>query len=132
MKRVPSRILWINYVEIATVMFDTDIIIWLQRGNNKAAALIDSVESREISVITYMELFQGARDKQQHKQIKNFLVTYNFITIPLSENIGHRAAIYMEEYSLADGIRTNDAIIAATAIEHNLILSSGNRKHYKM
>jgi predicted nucleic acid-binding protein len=114
------------------MIFDTDILIWLQRKNINAAELIDKTEVREISVITYMELLQGATKKVQHKQIKNFLRDCYFTVIPLDANIGHRAAIYIEEYSLADGIRTNDALIAATAVERNSELASSNRKHYKM
>ena len=113
-------------------MFDTDVLIWLQRGNSKAADIIDKAEVREISIITYMELLQCAKGKHQHKQIKSFLTDCNFLIIPLTENIGHRAAIYIEEYSLVDGIRTNDAVIAATAVERNNSLVSGNKKHYKM
>ena len=114
------------------MIFDTDILIWLQRGNSHAAEIIDKTEEREISIITYMELLQCAAGKYQHKQIKSFLVDCNFNVIPLNGNIGHRAAIYIEEYSLVDGIRTNDAIIAATAVELNAELMSGNKKHYKM
>ncbi len=114
------------------MIFDTDILIWLQRGNANAGEIIDKTEVREISVITYMELLQCAPKKILHKQIKSFLSDCHFTVIPLNENIGHRAAIYIEEYSLRDGIRTNDAIIAATAIERNADLVSGNRKHYKM
>lgn len=114
------------------MIFDTDILIWLQRGNSKAAEIIDKTEDREISIITYMELLQCAAGKHQHKQIKDFLVDCNFIVTPLNENIGHRAAIYIEEYSLADGLRTNDALIAATAIERNVELISGNKKHYRI
>lgn len=114
------------------MIFDTDVLIWLQRGHAKAAEVIDQTKIREISVITYMELLQCASGKHQHKQIKDFLVSCDVSMVPLSENIGHRAAIYIEEYSLADGMRTNDAIIAATAVERNAELISGNKKHYKI
>ena len=54
-----------------------------------------------------------------------------FIVLPFNENIGHRAAIYIEEYTLSSGLRSGDAIIAATSIENNLILSTANQKHFK-
>ena len=79
----------------------------------------------------YMELLQKAKNKTQHKYIKSFLKDFNFTTLPLTENIGHRAAIYIEEYTLATGIRSRDAIIAATAVENNLTLVSSNHKHFK-
>lgn len=112
------------------MIFDTDVIIWVQRGNNKAARLIDSCDERYISIQTYMELLQNAKNKTQHQYIKTFLHEYNFTVLPLTENIGHRAAIYIEEYSLGNGITAGDAIIAATTIENKLILSTGSKKHF--
>ena len=113
------------------MIFDTDILIWIQRGNEKAAKLIDINQERYISVQTYMELLQCATSQQQHKITKDFLHDFNFEVIPLSENIGHRAAIYIEEYTLSHSLRAADAIIAATAIEKNFVLSSGNGKRFK-
>ena len=78
-----------------------------------------------------MELLQGAGNKLQHQYIKDFISRYGFQVLPLNENIGHRAAIYIEEYSLSSGIRAGDAIIAATATENNMSLASGNAKHFK-
>jgi predicted nucleic acid-binding protein len=39
--------------------------------------------------------------------------------------------VYIEEYALASGLRAADALIAATATENNLTLTSGNGKHFK-
>ena len=39
--------------------------------------------------------------------------------------------IYIEEYSMSNGIVADDAMIAATAIENGYPLLSGNKKHYK-
>lgn len=113
------------------MLFDTDILIWFERGNSKAATLIDKTEERRISIFTYMEFLQGARSEKQIQTIKNFLSQYNFEVLPLTENIGHRASIYIEEYGLNTGIRVGDALIAATAIENNQTLASSNQKHFK-
>ncbi len=114
------------------MIFDTDIFIWTQRGNEKAVKLMERSEERCLSVQTYMELLQCAKDKSQHKHVKDFLTTFGFIVLPLTENIGHRASIYIEEYTLASSLRSGDAIIAATAVENNLPLVSSNAKHFKM
>lgn len=113
------------------MLFDTDILIWVQRGHIKAARLIDRTTERKISLQTFMELLQGARAKAQQIQAKNFLADFGFEVLPLTERIGHRASIYIEEYSLSSGLRAGDAIVAATAVENNLKLVTGNRRHFK-
>jgi len=114
------------------MIFDTDMFIWVQRGNTKAALIMENTIERYLSIQTYMELFQCAKNKKQHTTIKNFLTDFCFKVLPLTENIGHRASIYVEEYTLAAGIRSGDAIIAATAVENNMMLSSGNTKHFRI
>jgi len=113
------------------VIFDTDIFIWLERGNRKAAALVEQEAERFISVQTYLELLQGAENKVQHDCTKQFLRDFGFRTLPLSDNIGHRAAVYIEEYSLSHGLRAGDALIAATATENNITLWNSNAKHVR-
>ena len=98
----------------------------------KAAKLLDEVEDRNLSIVTYMELLQGAKNKQEIKMIKNFIFDFNFRLISLTENIGHRAAIYMEEYSLRSGMCLADALIAATATENLITICTGNKKHYNL
>lgn len=113
------------------MLFDTDVLIWVLRGNSKAAKCVDATEHRQISAVTRMELLQGARDRSEVRAITGFLVDNGFAIVPLSENIGHRATIYVEEYGLKAGIRVADALIAATAVEMSLTLCSGDKKHYK-
>lgn len=113
------------------MLFDTDVLIWAFRGDSNAAREIDNAEERLISAVTYMELIQGARNKIEQKKIRSFLSDFDFQTLPVTENISHRATIFMEEYSLKSGICIADALIFATACEHSLILCSANKKHYK-
>jgi len=114
-----------------TVLFDTDVFIWIQRGNPKAARLVDREPDRLLSVQSYMELLQGASDRRQHDLTRGFLRDFGFRTLPLSESIGHRAAVYIEEYALSHGLRAGDALVAATATEHNLTLCTSNGKHFR-
>jgi predicted nucleic acid-binding protein len=78
-----------------------------------------------------MELLQGARDNREVKAIRSFLSDMRFGTLPLTENIGHRALIYMEEYSLSASMSMADALIAATVAEARNTLVTGNDKHFK-
>ena len=113
------------------MLFDTDVLIGVLRGSAKAARLVDETGEREISIVTLMELLEGARDKRETRLIKKFVVELGFRTLPLTENTGHRAVVYMEEYGLSSGLRVADALIAATAAENNLTLCSGDRSHYR-
>ena len=79
-----------------------------------------------------MELLQCSASKKQQQITQDYLRSFNFNIIPFTENIGHRASIYIEEYSMSNGLRAGDAIIAASAIENGLALVSANQKHYKV
>ena len=113
------------------MIFDTDVFIWMQRGNRRAAALVDATPERFLSVQSYMELLQCAQDRKQQRLIKQFLADLAFTVLPLTESIGHRALIYIEEYGISSGLRAGDALIAATAVENNLSLVSGNARHFR-
>jgi predicted nucleic acid-binding protein len=78
-----------------------------------------------------MELLQGAQSRSESRTVKSFLADMRFRTLPLSENTGHRASIYMEEYGLSAGLGVADALIAATAVDANEQLLTGNDRHYK-
>ncbi len=113
------------------MIFDTDIFIWIERGNAKAARLVEKEDERFISVQSYLELMQCVENKKQHEYTKQFLKDFGFRTLPLFDNIGHRATVYVEEYSPSHGLRAGDALIAATATENNMVLCSSNAKHFK-
>ena len=113
------------------MIFDTDVLIYAQRGARRAALAIDSATERFVSVQSLMELLQGARDKDDLRIIKRFMVELSFSVLPLSENVGHRALVYVEEYGLSSGLRAADALIAATAVENAAPLMTANAKHFR-
>ncbi|MBE3100196.1 MAG: PIN domain-containing protein [Planctomycetes bacterium] len=114
------------------MIFDTDVLVWVLRGNRSAAAVLDAESDRQVSVVTYMELLKGARDKRDAAEIKAFLARRALRVLPLTEGIGHRACIYIEEYGLKAGLGLADALVAATAAEGRLTLCTANRKHYRL
>jgi hypothetical protein len=79
-----------------------------------------------------MELLQCAQNNWQLEYTTDFLTSLGFIVVPLTENIGHRALVYIQEYSLSNGLRAGDAIVAATAVENNLTLTSSSRKAFQI
>lgn len=113
------------------MIFDTDVIIWVHRGDKAAAKLINDDENRCLSIQSVMELLQGAKNRADQKLIHSFLKDLSFGVLPLTEDIGHRALIYVEEFGLGHGMRAGDAIIAASAVENRLTLVTSNVKHFK-
>ncbi|MCF6284064.1 MAG: type II toxin-antitoxin system VapC family toxin [Candidatus Hydrogenedentes bacterium] len=113
------------------MLFDTDVIIWALRGSTRAAAAIDRADSLELSMVSYMELVRGARNKRELHSTKAALANLDFQVLALSENIGHRASIYLEEYALKSNIGIPDALIAATAVENGQPLCTANAKDYR-
>jgi predicted nucleic acid-binding protein len=112
------------------MIYDTDVLIWVLRGNEKAAQVLEADESPAVSIVTAMELYQGARDKKEMAAIRSFLL--EFEVLPLTEDIGSRAGIYMEEYAIKGGLQLADALIAATVVERRETLCTGNSKHYRI
>lgn len=113
------------------MIFDTDVLIWASRGNIKAARAIDAAQDRALTIVSYMELLQGARSKLEIRQIQQSLRQLEFRILPLSEAIGAAAAALIEQHALAHGIQLADALIAATAIDSGRQFCTGNSKHFR-
>lgn len=115
------------------MIFDTDVLIWYFRGNQKARAFISGVpfKDRRVSSLCIMELVQGCRDRQELRAIKEFIRDNIAGVIHPDERISEKAIMLLEGYALADGLRTVDAIVAATALREDDTLVSANVKHFK-
>ncbi len=113
------------------MILDTDVLIWLLRHNANAITFVASVQQREISQATWLELIEGVLNKRELSEAKTMLRELNIKMLPLTENIGFRAAILMEEHALKDGLDSIDSLIAATAMENDLPLATANYKHFK-
>jgi predicted nucleic acid-binding protein len=113
------------------MIFDTDVLIWASRGNERAARVIDAAPDRAIAIVSFMELLQGARTKLEARLIKQSLQQLQFRVLPLSEAIGAAAVALIEQHALAHGIELADALIAATAMETGLPFCTGNAKHFR-
>jgi len=114
------------------VIVDTDVIIWYMRGNEKAYQAIENLNAFSISVVTYMELVQGMKNKHELNILRQTLRAWNSRIIYLSEDISAKAMFFVEQHFLSHSLELADALIGATAIAHGLPLMTGNGKHYKV
>lgn len=112
------------------ILIDSDVLIWLTRGHAGAKARLMQINSWQISTITYLELSQGCRNKEELQRVKRGFTVQQTQILPLTPAISARAMALIDAHALADGLQLADALIAATALEHNLTLLTGNTRHF--
>lgn len=112
------------------MLIDTDVLIWMTRGHAGAAARLQTLLPWRISAVTYIELAQGCRNKQELAQIKKGLALSQTEILPISTAISERAMQLIDAYALSHSMQLGDALIAATALEHGLTVLTANAKHF--
>jgi predicted nucleic acid-binding protein len=113
-------------------LVDTDVFIWYLRGNDAAAEALARSGDFSISAVTYMELVQGMRNKDELRVLRSTLRTRGAPVVPIDETISARAVFYCEEHFHSGGLRLADALVAATAVVQNAPLLTANIRHYRM
>ncbi len=114
------------------MLIDTDVIIWYMRGNEQARDFLDANPRFHLSAITYMELVQGMRNKNELRALRRALKNWKAEIIYINEEISSKAIFYVEQHYLSHSVQLADALIAATAVSYGLTLLTGNDKHYKI
>ncbi len=113
------------------MIIDTDILVDYFRGKKQAKEQLINIEKRSISMVTQFELFQGARDKKELNLLKQFIREWSFKIYSIDETISFGTLFLLEKYSLSHGLKMADALIAATAINYDEELITGNYKDFK-
>jgi len=113
------------------LIVDTDVLIWYSRENQKAIKLIHNLDTFSISVVTYMEIVQGVRNKKELNTFKKALGILNVKVFQIDELVSTKAMFFIEKYSLSHSMELADALIGATAIIKQVPLITGNEKHYR-
>ena len=120
--------------EVTRVLIDSDVLIWLTRGNASAVAVLQNTPDWVISAASYMELAQGCRNKTELKAMqKAFKSSENDAQpdiLPITQTISNMACTLVEKYALSHSVHMADALIAATAMTHSLPLMTANNKHF--
>ena len=114
------------------MLVDTDVLVWLFRGRESARASVAGRTDVKLSAVTYMELVQGVRNRGELRLLRRTIGANAWQVVPLSESIGHRATLYVENHALSHGMRLADALVAATAVECGESLLTANLRHYRL
>ena len=114
------------------MIIDTDVLIWYMRGNQKAYKLIEDLNGFYISVVTYMELVQGMRNKRELSEFRKAIKSWNCKIIQLNEEISSKAMFYIERHYLSHSLQLADALVATTALVNGLPIMTGNDKHFRI
>jgi predicted nucleic acid-binding protein len=112
------------------MLIDSDVLVWLTRGHVGAAERLRALPAWRISAVTYIELAQGCRDKAELARLKKGLAARSTEIVPITPAISQRAAELIDGLALSHGLRLADALIGATAIEHQATLITANVKHF--
>lgn len=81
-----------------------------------------------INPVIELELFQGARNKADMKDLEKILAMFHNLELP--SEVFHVARQLIKIYSLSHGLRLADALIAATALVYGLDLFTVNQKDF--
>lgn len=114
------------------MLIDTDVLIWYMRGNEKAYKVIENSNNFFISVVNYMELVKGMRNKKELNNLRKALHSWNAKILYISEEISAKAMFSVEQHFLSHSMQLADALIGATAVAYGLPILTANAKHYKV
>ncbi len=117
-------------------LLDTDWAVWFLRGRDEVRARVEVIrhEGLAISAVTLAELATGVHRSRNPAQavegLRRFLtgVAVLAFTEEIAQRFGEENARLLTE---GQTISQFDLAIAATALQHGMVLLSENRKHYK-
>ena len=110
-------------------VIDTDIFVDGLRGLPQAVSYFKKLRPEEVlfSAVTETELFAGeaCNDPKKSENLSHFLALYS--KVPLGNPIAETAGTFKRAY----GLKTPDAIIAATAFHTSSALITRNLKDFE-
>lgn len=115
------------------VLLDTDVIIECLRGNqpilNSLHHLSEQGSVIHYSTISKAEIYCGIRPSEEHATGEFFR---QMESLPVDESVAETAGRYQNRFRKSHNVDLGDAIIAATAHVHHLLLYTFNLRHYPM
>ena len=112
------------------MIFDTNILIYADRGVLSARELIMGTQQRSISAVTYMEYVPFCRNKHELAVFEKMLKALQFTIHEVDHAISYHARQLVRQFALSNNMEMGDALIASTALAHKELLCTSNNKHF--
>lgn len=110
-------------------LVDTDVWIDFLRGHPQAVRFVKNLPDQvAISAVSVAELHVGVREGAERQALAELLSTLE--VLDLTSAIAQQGGLLRRDYGRSHGVGLNDALIAATALTHDLQLCTLNVKHY--
>jgi predicted nucleic acid-binding protein len=114
-------------------LIDTDILIWVLRGNKKYEIYLQELKnngSLSISTITIAEIYKNIYPSEM---VKTENLLQELQTWDVTESIAKQGGLYWQQFSKKlKNLNLTDCLIAATANINNLKLVTLNIRHFPM
>ncbi len=116
---------------LPVILCDTNIFIEVYRNNADIIAALKKIGQPNIAIsaVSAAELLFGARTKTELAAIQKDIKQLTLLHI--NEDISAMALQLVDTFSLSHKLAIPDALIAATALSHNLQLFTLNTKDFK-
>lgn len=112
-------------------LFDTCIIIDYLRDRPDAIAFLEGQDDPPaLSVITVAELYEGVRPPEEAAILSALLARFGAFDV--TPAIARQAGLWSQQYRRSHGVGMADALIAATALAHEVRLVTRNVRHFPM
>jgi tRNA(fMet)-specific endonuclease VapC len=119
------------------VLLDTSAYSLLMRGRKEVSALLDAADEVYLPAVVIGELLDGFKkgnSEQRNREILDrFMAVPSVMILPLDEETGERYAVILDFLRRQGSpIPTNDLWIAASAMQHGLVLITADRHFLKL
>jgi predicted nucleic acid-binding protein len=115
----------------ADCLVDTDVLVDFLRGNAKAVTFVrDYADRIVLSSIVLAELYAGASGEEELAKLDS--LPRLFPVLSVTAEIGRSGGLLKAEYGRSHGLGLADALLAATARHHGLVLKTLNVRHFPM
>lgn len=124
---------WLQIAPFDMYLIDTDILIWVLRGDKKNEDFLQNLKNRgslSISTITIAEVYKNIFPSEI---VKTENVLNEFQVWDVTATIAKQGGLYWQQYAKQlKNLSLTDCLIAGTANVNSVTLVSLNSKHFPM